>query len=769
VIEGTVHVDPAEIAKVIQIKAGQDYRVGLQVLLRDDVRRIMSLGYFIDANVERDPVPGGMRLIYHVYEKPILVGMRFVGNKELSDKKLRQHLGWDEKSRVFMDKHRSEAYRKSLLQLYEDRAYPRTTIATELEDQETPFETVAVFTITEGKQLPLRRLTFEGNKEYSDRQIRKRIKTKPTWLIFKRDYVEVAMKEDLKIIRNMYVDRGYLDAEVTQEGPVEEEKGLGVTIKIVEGARYRLGQTSVVDNQIFSNDEILSQFTLKEGEFYSEGTVQKDLLSILNLYRNQGYYFTRVGRQLAQRSEEAIVDVTIAIREAERLHFGSVEIQGVTRMKDTQEIIPLKPEEFSTKDYVILREVKLKPGDVLDWSKILDADRRLVNLRYFKSREFPVAGTLNLNPGFSDPLPREDDPTVADLLLQLEEVQTGAVMFGGSYNTTFGPGAFVQLDKRNLFGRGKDLSTILEFGKIRDRLSVQLMEPYLLGTEYSLDTELRYRNIDPYGGRMFSEESIGLQTTLSHPFLEHSRYFIGLRAQESDVSVEERRLEVVRVPDLYDSGQNTTTSLILGLARDTRDFRANPTRGTYNRATMELAGLADNNFVKIIGESNYYRSLTGKLVLALSGEADFAQPFGGDDFLPLQERFWIGGANSVRGFEEGTLTEHDTITRRRFYPALGIVEHTRDIWLGSEAAILGKAELRYPFFDILQGVVFIDSGAGYTEIGEIDPSELRFSAGVGIRVNLPIGAMIRLDYAVPLKTEPGDEEQNFQFSAGQAF
>ncbi|MFH1740112.1 MAG: outer membrane protein assembly factor BamA [bacterium] len=770
VIEGTVHVDPADIAKTIQTRAGEDYLAGLQALLQEDVRRIMAMGRFEDVSVEEETAPDGIRLIYHVFEKPLLVGMRFEGNHALKDKKLRQHLKWEKESRVFMDGDRLETYRKSLLAHYEDKAYPRTTIVAELEEQGTPFETVAVFTITEGEKLPLKRLTFEGNSEYSDRNIKKRIKTKASWFLFKRDYTEATMKQDLEIIRNMYLDRGYLDAMVTVEGPLEEEKGLGVTVKIEEGPRYCFGHAGVDGNEIFSNGEILDQISLNEGDFYSEGTFRKDLLNIQNLYRNQGYYFTRIQKDLGKQSEGTIVDATITVREADRLYLGKIEIQGVTKMEDTGEVIHLEKDEFSTKDYVITREIKLKSGEVLDWSKILDADRRLVNLRYFKGRTYPIPDQMNLDPGFSEPLAQPDDPTKADLVLQLEEVRTGQIMFGGSYNTTFGPGAFVEYRKANLFGRGQEIHATVEFGGLRERISLGFKEPYLWGSEYSLDTELYYTNIDSYGGREFQEERIGSQTTFSHPFEEYSRYFFGFRAEQTDVTVfDDRRTEIVSAPDLYDTGEDITTSLILGVARDTRDFYANPTRGTYNRATLEMAGLTDNEFIKLIGESNYYHSLTDKLILALSGEMRLAEPFGGTDYLPLYERFWIGGANTVRGFEDGTLTERDTVVRRRFYAPTGIYEYSREVWLGSEAALIGKAELRYPFFDMLQGVLFLDSGAGYTEIGDIDLGELRFSTGAGVRVNLPFGALVRLDYAIPIKDEPGDQEENFHFSFGQSF
>jgi outer membrane protein insertion porin family len=769
VIEGTVHVDPAEIAGVIQTRAGQDYKAGLQALLREDVRKIMELGKFADVNVEAESVEGGIRLIYNVWEKPILVGVRFEGNKEISSKKLQTELGWKEGMSVFMDNDRLESYRTKLLSFYEQKAFPRTTIQAELEEQETPFETVAVFRIQEGKKLPLIRLSIEGNQEYSDRQIRKRMQTKPSWFFLRRDYTESIMKRDLEVIQYLYLDRGYLDVQVTQGGPVEEKDGLAVTVRINEGPRYRFGKAGVEGNEIFTTEEILGQITLKNGDFYSEGTIRQDLFKILNLYRNQGYYNTRIQKTFQKREGEPVVDVTINIGEADRLHLGEIQIQGVTVMEDGS-VVELKKDEFITKDYVIRREIDLKPGDVLDWSKVMEADRKLVNLRFFKAREFPVPNQMNLQPGFSEPLIRPDDPTVADLILQLEEIQTGSIMFGGSYNTTFGPGAFVEFRKRNLFGRGQEFYSTVEFGGIRDRFVVGFNEPYLLGSEYALNTEFYYYDIDSYGGREFEEERFGNQTTFSHPLFDYSRYYFGFQVEQSDMSVFDDRLtEVVQAPDIYDSDENVTTSLLLGLSRDTRDFTANPTSGTFNQVSLELAGLADNEFAKMIGETNYYHTLTGKLVLMLSGEVRLAEPFGSTDYLPLQERFWIGGANTVRGFEEGTLTERDTVVRRRFYPPYGIYEYSKEVWLGSEAALIGRAELRYPFFDMLQGVFFLDSGAGYTEIGDIDLGELRFSTGVGIRVNLPIGAMVRLDYAIPISKEDDDEEENLHFSFGQSF
>ena len=150
------------IAQAIHAKAGEDYRAALRPLLREDIRRIMATGKIVDVNVVREPVPGGIRLIYHVWEKPILVGLQFEGNDEIDDKRLRRELGWDKSSRVFVDEDLMESYKQKLLSLYEDRSFPRTTISVEEEPQATPFESVLIFQIKEGKQLPLRRLDILG-------------------------------------------------------------------------------------------------------------------------------------------------------------------------------------------------------------------------------------------------------------------------------------------------------------------------------------------------------------------------------------------------------------------------------------------------------------------------------------------------------------------------------------------------------------------------------------------------------------------------------
>ncbi len=567
-------------------------------------------------------------------------------------------------------------------------------------------------------------------------------------------------------IKMAYWDIGYLDAKATK-GPIEEIKGgLKINFMVEEGELYKTGNITVEGNTIFSSEELLAQMSLKPGDPFSAGQLTADELEMINMYRAQGYLDTRIPpieEQFIKDQKNHIVDIHIPIKESSRKYLGKVEIQGVVILDDGT-IVPTQEGEFKTKDFVIRREIELEEGEPLDWTKVVESDRNLVNLNFFKSRGLPVPGQTNLVPGFERR--RTNDPNVENLLLRLEETQTGMLTFGGGFSTTFGPSVFATLSERNLFGYGVRGSITGELGKYRNRLLLNIFDPHIFNSDYSLDWDIYYIDREGYGGRTFDEERIGSSVTLGDEITDELTLLYGLKGELTDLSPESgNRYSLNRdtIPDVFNLGQNTTTSVLFGAVHDTRDFKIDPTSGHYDRATIELAGLTDNEFVKFQSESNYYHRLYKRLVLALSAELDLAHAYGDPGYIPLQERFFIGGARTVRGFDEGGIGPFADI-RYENYPG-GF-----RTYLGGEAAFVGNAELRYPFTEIFQGVVFFDMGTNWPEIKDIDPSEFRYSTGLGLRVRIPgLNALLRLDFPVPLREFPEDDTQFLHFSFGQTF
>ncbi len=768
-VEGNVHVRAEEIFEVVQTRAGDNLAsLATADRIRDDFRAIFALGYFTDVVSLSEPTAGGWNLIWKVQEKPLLKDVEYVNNTKYKKKRLNEELKFTGKERLFFDEKLAESYKNVLINFYTTKSFPNTKITWQTRPGEEANTVVLVFTLEEGTRLPVKKIFFEGNHVIHDKALKKVIQTKESfWFIIKRQYDDEVVKEDLVRIRELgYADIGYLDAKVEIASVSEENEGLTLTFRIDEGQPYTVGNVSISGNTIFSDQELLSRLTLRPGDLFSSGTMYRNItIDMLNIYKGQGYLDTEIDYDLIRDPDNLVVDIALAVQESPRKHLGKVEIQGVVTLEDGS-VIPTQEGEFRTKKFVIERELELKEGEPLDWTKVIESDRNLVNLNFFKSRGIPVPGQTNLIPGFRRY--RTADDQVENLVLELEEKETGMLTFGGGISTAFGPSVFATLTERNLFGYGVRGSITGEIGEVRNRLALNLFEPHLFNSDYSADWDIYYIDQEGYGGRRFDEQRVGSTVTFGKELTDELSLLFGLKGEVTDLSADishRYALDPATIPDEFNLGKNTTTSLLFGYFYDTRDFKIDPRNGIYSRSTIELAGLTDNEFVKWKNLVNYFTPMPffETLTLALSGELNLGYAYGDPGFIPLQERYFAGGANSIRGFDEGGIGYSRNIKFLN-YPG------GYRTYLGGESSFIGNVELRYPLTEIFQVVSFLDMGSVYREIGDFDPSEFRFSTGAGIRVKIPgLNAMIRFDLAVPIRKFDEDDTEFFHFSFGQSF
>ncbi len=780
-VEGMVHTLESRIREEIRVEVGQDLsRWDVQLLLRDDVKRIARLEGIQDLIVTTEPVAEGIRLIYEVLEYPILADLRFSGNRKYDDNRLRRELGFlkraglfrTEQAEVFYTPQQLRKYVEQLQQLYQEKGFAAASVTSRLED-ETEDTVVLHFNIQEGKKQVIRGTRFDGNTVFTDKEILKkaRLRTKRAWVpFFPKKYDQLLVDEDLVRLRRFYEDAGYYRVIVRQGESelVKEGKGVVVHFTIIEGPPYDFGETRLMGNRIFADTELKQERYCLPGARFSRTELERDALAIGDWYRGQGYLYTRVEPLLAPRDNEETgeykIDLTWEIAESPRYRLRQVRPEGVVELTDgAVEEVPLK-----TKDFVILREIELDPGDVLDWGKVRRSDRNLLNLGYFK-RELD-AFPARLKFGFQ-PEPVEGSDDLLDLALRLEEEPTGLVTFGAGYSTTYGPSVYGSVQERNLLGRGWRGTLSGSFGTRRQSVNLNFTEPHLFNSDYLLSMDFYRLFREAFGGREFDETRTGGSLRVGREIVEDLRASIRYKFEEIKIEdIDVTGLQDTIRPDPYVEGTSTTSSFELALTHDTRDYILFPSQGHRYAASLELAGLGgDNEFWKIMGNASWYQRLVGKLVFAYDLETGLAQGFGETDLLPLHERFFAGGANSVRGFEEGGLGPRGIYAVTRRLNSGQVYSNVDDVVIGGELELVGRAELRYPFTEQLQGVVFADAGGVWEELSDLNLSELRLSTGVGLLVNLPIGAAIRLDLAVPLKKESEDETQYFHFGFNQSF
>ncbi|HNT35371.1 MAG TPA: BamA/TamA family outer membrane protein, partial [bacterium] len=544
--------------------------------------------------------------------------------------------------------------------------------------------------------------------------------------------------------------------------------------------QYAVGKIRLEGNTLFGEDEIRQAMLTDRGQVFNQSQFVKDLETVRDLYRDQGYILAQIQPRLDKDEQNDVVDVTLSISEGYLIFLGNVIVQGVTTFDDgTREAIGLK-----TRDHVILREIRMswderiawkKVGSdpsvyeqkddvaqereepyVLDWGEVKKSKRRLENLGFFKKDRVEFEPQLT------------EDPEMMDLLVRLEEQHTGNISFGAGFSTEYGASLFFGLSEKNLFGRGQALDLSGEIGSRRQSFRIGFTEPYLFDSDYSFGADLYNTTIERFSGRDFQENRKGGSIRIGRQFWEHYTWYVRLKHEAvklDDVFYGGGRVVTEEMPPEYEELSTKVNSLTLTLVKDTRDLFQAPTKGYKNLVSLEQAGFGGTPFTKVKAETSWYTKLTQKMVLAVNGELGAIGEF--SDEIPLSERFFLGGAETVRGYEYGTISPVDFISYWR--DDHGLYLDRRDVRVGGEEMMLLKTEVRYPITDIIEGVVFVDAGGTWRELGDFDTGVIRYSTGLGLRIQLPIGAMIRLDYGHALNPDEYQDTQPIHFSFGHSF
>jgi len=760
---GTKYTEQNKVLELITIKPGDDISKRDTVLeIRNNIKNIMALGFFNNVVFSTKQGEKGSILQIIVEEKPVLKQINFKGNKTFKEKRLRKETEFDPKKTVFLSDTIIEDYKKNIQKIYSAKGFPSINIEHKT-DVNNDNEASLTFTLDEGQKVKIKNIIFHGNKAITSKKLRKVMQTKRSWWFITKRYEEPLFEEDLKRAAQVYRDHGYLDVDVLK-GEFETIKKkkktlLIININIVEGVQYTFDNIEFEGNTLFWDVELREAMLTKPGVVFNESEFFRDKDRIWDLYAEQGYILANSQSEYKKNRENKTVYVFLQIREGRRIYLADVNIEGMI----TQEDGKTKRTKIKTKDYVIRREIKLASGDVLDWTKIKKAQKDLLNLGYFKKD-----GVLFRPEATSD-------PDMMNVICKVEEEKTGLITIGAGYSSEYKGSVFLTLTERNLFGRGQKLSLSADVGQVRKSYDAYFEEPHLLGSEYGLGANIFDQTRQSVGGRDFDESRQGGSLRLSRLiFTEYLTAFMRLKHEKVEISdIDKYRFEIVRRPLVYTDQETTTNSLTLGLTEDTRDYYRSPTKGYRTNVSTEFAGLGgDNEFLKFDLDGSIYHKLFSERdwVLALGAEYGAAWGMGGTDSLPLHERYFVGGSRTVRGFEWGTISPRGDIYRRYRDLELGTSQVIHDrVRIGGEQKLVINTEIRKPLMDVLDGVIFFDTGSAWEDVGDFDLTALRYSIGLGIRIDLPIGALISLDYGIALNPKDDDETQPLHFSLGHTF
>lgn len=596
-------------------------------------------------------------------------------------------------------------------------------------DGATPNSRRVTYSVTPGRRFKVVGVDIEGTSAISYTQVQPELNTQVAGFIFlsrgltSRDL----LARDSDILERRMRSIGYRKAVVRERrlGVSPDSDDLTITFVIEEGPRSRVESVGMRGNKIYSRKELLPDAAVKESEFYSDANIGKDANEILRKYSIDGFISAEVVPEIIELDPER-VRIVFNIQEGLKAYIDRITVVGNVRTKDK-----------SVREYI-----EFKEGTVLRLDELRRTERNLYDTGVFRT---VVIRTESLGPS-EDGLSEK-----RSVFVDLEETKPWLLVYGGGYNSDDGARGILEISNVNLFGR-------LNTGAIRLRASpreqlgrISYTNPVPFGYDLPLLTSLTYQREkkDAFGVQRFSI-LIQEQKKLS----ETSALFFRYNFQQIrlfDLAVSQQQL--VREDRPVRLGR-----LSIAYLRDTRNSPFDPDAGSFLSLDAGIAAKSlggSEQFTRFFGEYQRYDKLpkVSSLVYAGGVQIGLSDPYGDARRLPISERFFSGGARTLRGFRFEQAGPRDKVTNNP---------------IGGNLLVVLKNELRFPVYSRLGGAVFSDTGNVYRKISDFDFNGLTQTIGAGLRLDTPVGP-VRIDFGYLLNRPDGVPSSAVHVSFGQSF
>lgn len=722
-VEGIERIEPETVRSYLPLRAGQVFE---PQQVDASLKALFATGLFADVSIRRD----GDVVIVRVVENPIISRVAFEGNDVINIDTLTKEVQL--RSRVIYTRTRVQADVKRIQDLY--RRQGRFAVSVEPKViQRSQNRVDVVFEIREGAPTKIRRVTFIGNRVYSDSRLRSVVSSAETrWYSFLTAddiYDPDRIAFDQELLRRHYFKNGYPEFSVlsaTAELSPDQEN-FYLTFTVEEGPRYRFGDIKINSNlRQLDAKNLYSVVTFKKGATYDSQEVENTVNKLTDAVGNLGFAFVEVRPNPVRDRDNKVVNMEFDIREGPRTFVERIEIEGNVR----------------TEDRVIRREFRLVEGDAFNAAKFRLSQTRIRDLRFFKNVTVDrVAGSA-------------PDRTVVKV--KVEEQSTGALTVGAGVSTSQGVVTQLSLVERNLLGKGQQIGFKAALGTKAQNFEINFTEPYFLERDMSAGFDLFKTIRRKTNSITFQQEKLGAGVRLGFRYNDRLTQGLGYRIEQKEISnvSDSASLFVKR-----QAGSSTTSAVNQSLTYDVRDSKIEPTEGYVIRLGNDLAGLGgDARYLRnTLTAASYFRTPLNT-IFKLGGELGYI--FGLGEDIRIDDRYFVGG-ESLRGFPNGGIGPRDQATG----DALGGLRY-----------MTGTAELGFALANATsfkpKGYIFTDVGtladSGETGSGIQEDDLIRVSTGIGFGFGTPLGS-IRFDFAKALRKASFDKTEIFSFKFGTGF
>ncbi|MBF0216152.1 MAG: outer membrane protein assembly factor BamA [Candidatus Omnitrophica bacterium] len=737
-VKGNTSISTDTVLNKLKVSAGDVYD---EAALNKELKRLYGLGFFADVTIDIEEHPDGVIVVFTVVEKPLIMEIEFRGNTKIKANRLKKKITIKEGD--LLDLNQISQDTSAIQSYYVSEGYYKATCEYKVEQSNEGESAKLVFLINEGGVLKVKHVKFEGNKSVKSGELSKLMTTKTAWwFIRKGAYDENAFYADVARVESYYRSKGFLDVKVDSKiDYIADGKGMDITLTVIEGKQYQVGEILVGGDLKFPEEDIRKGIKMKPGDPFDYEMMKADIEAIKTFYFDKGYMNAEVNLGHKFNPDKGDMTLTYTLNSHAEVYVGKVNVIGNTK----------------TRDKVVRREVRLFPGELYDGKKMRRSKERIYNLGYFEDV-------------YLEPVPT-NDPSVKDLNVTVKETKTGEFSFGGGYSSVDAFIGFAQIEQKNFdilgfptfTGGGQDLRIRGEIGSSMSNYMLSWTDPWIFDYPYLFGFDL-YReehNRSGMSGYGYDERRIGGSLRLGKELTEY--LYAGLIYNLEQVKISNMPEETG--PALKSEVGEDLISRVTGkLTLDTRDNKFAPTEGVLVTLAGQNAGGfigGDKDFLKERVDASIFYEFFDFAVLELKGAGGLVNPYGDSDYVPIFDRFFAGGAETIRGYEERAVGPRDSASNEA---------------IGGEALTLGTAEVTVPVYkNIIKAATFYDVGnvwsLGDDMIGSPfrEEEDLKHGAGVGVRVKTPIGP-IKVDWGYPLSKNYQDKKSGqFYFSMSHGF
>ena len=734
-VEGLQRTEAGTIFTYLPVQAGD---VMSDEKATQAIKSLYNTGFFKDVRIEAD----GDVLVVTVQERSAIAKIDFSGNKSFPSDKMTEGLkqiGISEG--LIFDKSQLDRAEQEIKRQYLAQGKYGATVKTVVSPLER--NRVAVrFEIEEGVVAKIRDINIVGNNAYTTDDLRAEfLLTTPNWMSWwnKDDqYSKQKLTADLEMLKSFYMNQGYLEFAIdsTQVSISPDKQDIYITVNVTEGEKYTISDVKLAGDLQVPEADLTSLIAIAKGDVFNRQKVTETSKAIGDRLGNEGYAFSNVNAIPEINKVDHTAAFTFFVDPGKRVYVRRINLTGNTR----------------TRDNVLRREMRQLESAWYAGDKINRSKERLDRLQYFDSVDVEtpaVAGTTDQ----------------VDVNINVTEKSTGSIQFGAGLSSNEGVVLGVTVNQPNFLGTGNRVSAQINTGKVNTTYSLSYTDPYFTPDGVSRGFDVYRRDVDTGSLNIgsYNSKSYGAGIRFGLPLSEKDFFSFGLTGDFTKIDLS------ANSPKQYldfcgNSKGCSSDSLQLAAAwtHDSRDNTLFPNKGVLQKLSAEVTlPVLDLEYYKVEYKHTWFKDVTKNFVVMLNGELGYADTYGNKAY-PFFKNFYVGGVNSVRGFDNGAIGPRD------FDPGTN-----SDFAVGGTTRIVGNAEIFAPVPFIKNSSqfrlsAFVDTGSVYANNQTISLGDLRYSTGVGISWFSPFGPL-KLVFAKALNKKEGDQTQTLQFQLGSQF